>query len=124
MKPSTTLLAIALCALAANACAAGDAVNGKLLYGVHCIACHSVDVGMAGPPHRGVFGRQAGAVPDYPYSRALKNSRVVWNETTLKLWLTNPEKLIPGQAMNYSVSDPKARADLVAYLKSLSSQSR
>jgi cytochrome c len=43
----------------------------------------------------------------------------VWSDKTLEAWLANPERLIPGQKMGYSVTEAKDRADLVAYLKQL-----
>ena len=98
--------------------AGGDANNGKLIYASRCIACHSIDASLAGPAHRGVFGRKAGSVADFDYSPALKKSKVIWNEKTLDKWLADPEKFIPGQKMGYSVSDAKEREDLIAYLKS------
>ena len=49
----------------------------------------------------------------------MKASRIVWSEKTLNAWLTNPEKLIPGQRMGYSVTEADDRADLIAYLKTL-----
>jgi cytochrome c len=97
--------------------AGGDATQGKLLYAARCIACHSIDTSLAGPAHRGVFGRKAGSVIDFDYSPALKNSKVIWNEKTLDRWLANPEKFLPGQKMGISVTDAKDRADLIAYLK-------
>ncbi|MES2102507.1 MAG: c-type cytochrome [Pseudomonadota bacterium] len=97
--------------------AGGDANNGKVLYSSHCIACHSIDVSLAGPAHRGVYGRKAGSVADFEYSPAMKRSTLVWTEANLDKWLSNPEKLIPGQKMGYSVPDAKDRADLIAYLK-------
>lgn len=114
------LNAFALCVLLSSAVAhaEGDAKKGKLLYGAQCIACHSIEVSMGGPAHRGVFGRKVGAVADFDYSPALKKSKLVWNEKNLDKWLTNPEKLIPGQRMGFSVASAKDREDLVAYLKS------
>jgi cytochrome c len=73
-----------------------------------------------GPAHKGVFGRTAGKVSGYPYSEALKSSKVVWNNKTLNLWLADPEKFIPGQKMGISVPDANERADLIAYLKKAS----
>ncbi|HAT29365.1 MAG TPA: cytochrome C [Janthinobacterium sp.] len=96
---------------------AADAGRGKLLYQSRCIACHSLDVSMAGPSHRGVFGRGAGKVADFDYSPALRKSAVIWNERSLERWLADPEKFIPGQKMGYSVPDAKDREDLIAYLK-------
>jgi len=97
--------------------AGGDAKNGEQLYATHCVACHSIEVSLAGPAHRGVFGRKAGSVADFDYSPALKNSKLIWNEQTLEQWLANPEKLIPGQKMGYSVSNTKDRKELIVFLK-------
>jgi cytochrome c len=96
-----------------------DAVRGKELYESRCIACHSVDQNRVGPAHQGVFGRRAGLAVDYDYSAALKSSKLVWSDKTLDAWLTNPERLIPGQKMGYSVAEAQDRADLIAYLKKL-----
>ena len=96
-----------------------DHQRGKELYDSRCSGCHSIDQNRVGPAHQGVFGRRAGQVRDFAYSSAVKASRIVWSETTLNAWLTNPEKLIPGQRMGYSVTEADDRADLIAYLKTL-----
>ena len=100
-------------------CRAADAVHGEEIYNSRCIACHSPDANRVGPKHRGVVGRTAGTVPDFNYSKAVKSSGVVWSEETLDKWLTNPQAFIPGQRMNFKVADPADRADLIAYLKTL-----
>jgi cytochrome c len=46
--------------------------------------------------HRNVFGRKAGSVPGYDYSAALKAWNIVWNETALDKWLTDPRRLTVG----------------------------
>jgi cytochrome c len=96
--------------------ASGDAAHGATIYH-DCMICHSLDKNSIGPKHRDVFGRKAGSVPDYNYSAALKSSNIVWDETTLDQWLTNPQALVPGTKMMYSVADTKDRADLIAFLK-------
>ena len=95
-------------------------IRGKELYESRCIGCHSIDANRTGPAHRGVFGRRAGTAPGYQYSSALKESDVVWTRENLDRWLTNPESVIPGQRMGYSVPDAQDRRDLIAYLKSIS----
>lgn len=117
MKATSLLVPLAACLNISLAGAAGDAENGRQQYTARCTACHSIEVSLAGPAHRGVFGAKAGSVAGYDYSPALKRSKVVWNEKTLDRWLANPEKFIPGQKMGYSVSDAKHREDLIAYLK-------
>ena len=110
----------ALIALSASpAHAEGDAAHGQQIYESRCIACHSPDANRVGPMHRGVFGRKAGSLPDYTYSKALKGTDFVWNDETLDKWLTNPQAFVPGQKMNFKVTKPEDRADVIAYLKSL-----
>jgi cytochrome c len=98
--------------------ALADAARGKQLYESRCIGRHSLDTNRVGPAHQDVFGRKAGSVKDYDYSDALKKSKVVWSDKTLDRWLINPEQLIPGQKMGFSVPEPKDRADLIDYLHS------
>jgi cytochrome c len=106
--------------LSAESAGSGDKTNGKQPYDSSCVACHSVDDNRVGPAHRGVFGRKAGAVKGYDYSNAVKASKIVWSDKTLDRWLSNPELLIPGQKMGYSVTAAQDRLDLIAFLKSVS----
>ncbi|MBS7808452.1 c-type cytochrome [Variovorax sp. PCZ-1] len=94
--------------------------RGMAIYTAKCSACHSVEDNRVGPSHAGVLGRRAGAVKNYEYSEALAKSKVVWNRANLERWLTDPEKVIPGQRMGYRLSLPQERADVVAYLATLS----
>ena len=110
------LPAAALAACLSVAHADGDALHGKQLYAVRCAICHSLAYNGVGPTHKNLIGRRAGSVQGYAYSPALKNSAVVWEEATLKQWLTEPEKFIPGQKMFISIPDAQDRADIVAYL--------
>jgi len=93
----------------------GDVEHGKTLYG-GCMGCHSLDDNDVGPAHRGVVGRKAASVPDYAYSAQLKASGIVWDPASLDRWLTNPQKMVPGAKMYYSVPDAQSRADIIAYL--------
>ena len=72
-----------------------------------------------GPAHRGMVGRRAGALQDFDYSPALRSSKLLWTRATLRAWLTDPETLIPGQGMDYSLDDAREREDVVAYLATL-----
>jgi cytochrome c len=102
-----------------SAVAGGDAVRGQQVYEMRCGGCHSVEADRVGPRHAGLLGRRAGAVPGFAYSPALVASKLVWNANTLDRWLTNPEALVPGQRMGYSLSDAAQRADVIAYLSTL-----
>jgi cytochrome c len=97
----------------------GDAQRGKTLYEAKCSACHSAAENRVGPLHAGVLGRKAGGVKDYDYSDALRQSRVVWSRVTLQQWLTDPEKLIPGQKMGYRLEQAQDRADVAWFLATL-----
>jgi cytochrome c len=88
------------------------------LYESRCTACHSLDHSRIGPAHRGVFGRHAAQVAGFDYSPALRRTKVIWTARSLDRWLTNPEAFIPGQKMGYSISDPRDRADIIAFLAS------
>jgi len=101
---------------------AGDATRGQTLYTQQCMACHAADISLAGPLHRGVFGRKSASVPDYPYSPALQKLHVTWNDRTLNTWLQSPNAMAPGNRMGYAVPDAQDRLDLIAYLKTLTPQ--
>lgn len=95
----------------------GDAVRGEAVYS-RCLACHALAYDRTGPRHCGLFGRKAGSVPGFSYSDAMRNSKIVWDAKTLDLFLQNPMKAVPGTSMGYAgITDPKERADLLAYLK-------
>jgi cytochrome c len=105
----------ALAAAAMGAAPSGDPATGRTLYQA-CTGCHSLDENDVGPKHRGVVGRKAGTVPGYAYSAALKGSGLIFTPVNLDIWLTNPQKLVPGAKMYFSVANPKQRADIIAYL--------
>lgn len=95
----------------------GDELRGKELYDQRCGGCHSIETNRVGPNHTGLIGRRVGSVHDFDYSKALKKSKLVWNEKLLDAWLTDPEKTFPGQKMNYQVPDAQTRADIIEFLK-------
>ncbi len=73
------------------------------------------------PLKGGLFGRRAGSVPGYPYSRALAESGITWTEETVaRLFEVGPEALTPGSTMPLQrLPDPADRAALVAYLRAV-----
>lgn len=102
-----------------SAFADGDAVRGEQLFN-RCMGCHSVEgQNRAGPALNGVFGRKAGAVEGYRYSPAIENSDVVWTDETLDTYLTAPARMLRGTRMTTGVARPDDRADIIAYLKTL-----
>lgn len=120
MRLPTLAAALPLLAVLVTPAMATDAKRGKDLWEARCTGCHSLDEDRIGPRHRGVFGRKAGSVPGFNYSAAVKGAGFTWDEAKLDSWLTNPQALLPGQKMNFRVAKAEDRADIVAYLKSLS----
>ncbi len=123
MKPSA-FAAAALALLAASTTfAAGDAQRGARAFSA-CAACHTLEPErhLTGPSLHGVWGRKAADQATYRrYSDALKRSGLAWNEKALDAWLRDPDKLVPGNAMQFpGLPDEQARADLIAFLKAAS----
>lgn len=117
-------LAFATTAAAASAQeAAGDPVAGERIYR-QCAACHSVEPGQnrAGPHLFGIFGQNAGSVEGFRYSQAMRDADLVWNEETLTAYVTDPRGFLPGTSMRVALRDPDDAADLIAYLRTLSSE--
>jgi cytochrome c len=117
------LCAILMCGLSVQLAAparAQDAATGKQVF-AHCSVCHSIDgTKGVGPSLQGIVGRKAGTFTDFRYSRAMKAAKFSWDDETLGAYLSDPQKLIPGNVMPFAGEpDAKQRADLIAYLNML-----
>ncbi len=61
-----------------------------------CMACHTLDgKNKIGPSLKGVVGSEAGKVEGFKYSKAMKESGIVWDEENLDKYLANPRTFIP-----------------------------
>ena len=89
-----------------------------------CQACHNFQEGAGpkvGPDLYSVVGRPVASVPGFSYSIALQKLGGTWTFDALNKWLTKPSADVPGTAMTFAgLSNPKQRADIIAYLDSLS----
>ena len=73
-----------------------------------------------GPSLFGVVGRKAGTAQSLlGASENLKKYGVTWNAETLDEFLTNPDAKVPGTPMSGVLADPQQRADIIAYLTTL-----
>lgn len=85
-----------------------------------CAACHTVvkDAPHAlGPNLWGVAGTKAGEIKGYEFSPAMKASGIVWDETTLDTYLTNPRAAVPGTKMSFGgIADAAKRKELITWL--------
>ena len=104
----------------------GDVARGQAYFQVSCALCHSPELGpdntvitKQGPSLVGVVGRQAGSLPHFTYTAALKASGYTWDAATLDHFLSNPMMAVPGTTMPMPVPDPQSRADVIAYLSTL-----
>ncbi|MEW5686873.1 MAG: c-type cytochrome [Pseudomonadota bacterium] len=96
----------------------GDEDAGAELYAAQCKGCHTVSIA---PSLRGVADRSIGSEAEFHgYSDALKGrSAETWTVANLDAFLKSPPTFAPGTRMVMSVSDAQARADIIAYIRSL-----
>jgi cytochrome c len=94
-----------------------DPTRGKALFEKRCTGCHALTQNHEGPQLQGVYGRTSGTVVNFAYSAALKKAQIVWDEKSLDKWLTDPDAFIPGNDMDFLVSNLQERRDLISYLK-------
>ncbi len=110
---------IAAAFLSSAAFAAGDPKHGEEVFN-RCAMCHNANKGGGngmGPNLFGVVGRKAAAVPDFYYSPALKNSKIVWTEANLDKWLSGPDAMVPGTKMFFAgIKNDKEVDNLWAYV--------
>ena len=97
-----------------------DLDNGRRVF-ARCRSCHTITEGgpnMTGPNLYGVFGRQAGALPGYNYSNAVRQADFVWDGEQLDHWLENPRTFLRGTKMSFAgIADAQDRRDVIAFLK-------
>jgi cytochrome c len=106
-------------ALLAKADAKKGAQDAKI-----CTTCHNFDKGAGpkvGPPLYGVVGRPIASVPGFAYSDSLKAVGGDWTYEALNKMITNPKSEASGTKMAFpGESDAHKRADILAYLQTLS----
>ena len=95
----------------------GDPMRGKALFEKRCTGCHALTKNMEGPQLQGVFGRTSGTAPGFAYSAALKKAGIVWDESSLDKWLSDPDAFIAGNEMDFSIANAQERLDLIKYLR-------
>lgn len=104
--------------LLANASVAGGERRAAL-----CKSCHTLEEGGAsgtGPNLWNVVNRNVAGVSGFNYTSALQAAGGVWSYDRLDEYLKNSQNYIPGTAMAQRFARDEQRADILAYLGSLS----
>jgi len=104
--------------------AAASVTNGQSTAKV-CLTCHTFAKGepnRLGPNLYGIFGDEiAHGRGGFNFTDALKAKGGTWTVDALNAWLTNPQAFAKGTIMAFAgLPRAKDRADVVAYLNSLS----
>ena len=96
---------------------ADNKVSGEKVF-KKCVSCHSFTKNKIGPSLGNIFGQKAGSVEGFKYSKAIKNSDIVWDSWDLDNFLKKPRKYIKGTKMMFSGLKKKShRNALIKYLK-------
>lgn len=98
---------------------AADLDKGKKLF-KKCAACHSLKAGKkkVGPTLYGIIGSKAAEMKGFKYSKAMRNSGLTWDDTTLDGYLANPRKFLKGNRMSFPGLKKQAdRENVIAYIK-------
>lgn len=108
----------------------GDATAGAEIY-EYCSGCHQVGPGAEngiGPQLNGIFGRRAGSVEGFFYSKGLKRAGddgLVWDAARLDAYIENPKALVSDTRMSFpGIEDANDRHDLLAFLRLYSDNPR
>ncbi len=100
-----------------------DFEKGKKVYR-KCKACHTIALGAkhrVGPNLYQIINKKAGKTEGYRYSKAMKNSEVVWNEENLSKYLINPRKFIKGTKMAFAgLKKDSDISNVIYYIKEMS----
>lgn len=104
--------------------ASANAQSGKEIFDGTCGTCHLAAPGLKVAKRAnlwGVVGRQKASQSDVQYSSAMKEAGGTWSFEDLNSFISNPAFSLPGTDMIFpGLHDEKQRADLIAYLRTLS----
>ena len=93
-----------------------DTIQGEKAF-KKCKACHSLTKNKMGPALGDIFDKKVGSVEGFKYSKAMRNSDIIWDEYTLDKFLTKPSKYIKGTKMRFRGLKPPYRDAVIKYLK-------
>lgn len=95
--------------------------RGAILF-KRCRACHTLDEGgrnKVGPNLWAIWGAKAASHDGFAYSKALKESGIVWDDETMDAYIRKPREAVPGTRMSFAgIKKAEDRQALMLYLKS------
>jgi len=96
--------------------------TGEVMFATSCSGCHKVGDGTShriGPDLWGVIGRPVASADGYvDYSAALRAYGGKWTEERLNAFITSPQSVVPGSAMEIDgVKDPETRRKIIDYIR-------
>ncbi|MSP05358.1 MAG: cytochrome c family protein [Acetobacteraceae bacterium] len=104
--------------------ASADATAGETIAKRQCLSCHTFTEGGkngVGPNLYNVLGSAHAAAGGFNFSNALKGKPGNWTFEEMNAWLQKPTAFVPGTRMAFAgINSEKQRADVLAYLRSLS----
>ncbi len=108
--------------------ASADVARGEAQFR-KCAACHTIERGGAqgiGPNLWGIIGARHAHIAGFNYSPAMQaTADKVWDWQNMSEWLRNPRGYLPGNRMSFAgLGRPQDRADLLAFLNSMSDNPR
>ena len=86
-----------------------------------CKACHSVEEGKngTGPHLAGILDRPIGGVEGFKYSKDMAEAGGIWDDATLRAFLTKPKDVFPKTKMSFAGLKEQELDAMLAYLSSL-----
>ncbi|MCI5048894.1 MAG: cytochrome c family protein [Rickettsiales bacterium] len=104
--------------------AGADIAAGEKYFAKKCATCHTNDSGgknKTGPNLWNIVDRAKGGSGGFNYSKAMAAFGGNWSYEDLNAFLHKPKKWMPGTIMAFAgIKKEKDRADLIAYLRTLS----
>jgi cytochrome c len=104
--------------------ASADVDAGRDIFNRTCVKCHLASKGASNPARHNLWdivGRESASENGGQYSQAMKDFGGTWTFEALNAFIAYPSATLPGTDMSFAgLLDDEERADIIAYLRTLS----